>query len=189
MKLARGEISDLYLAGLLHDVGKIGVRDAVLLKEGPLNAEETAHMREHPVTGDRIVANVTRLDYLRPGVRGHHERYDGKGYPDGFAGDAIPRMARILAVADSCDAMMSNRRYRVALSQSRIEEIFRQGAGTQWDPRIVDCFFACRQDLYEVCQRGLGQSVYMAVERAAGGDVSTNRAVLSSQRQVSNSAR
>jgi HD-GYP domain-containing protein (c-di-GMP phosphodiesterase class II) len=170
MKLTRGEISDLYLAGLLHDVGKIGIRDEVLLKEGPLTPEEYDHIKEHTILGDRIVSNVTRLAYLRPGVRGHHERIDGKGYPDGLAGDAIPQMARILAVADSCDAMMSARRYRPAIAPARIEQIMREGSGTQWDPQIVEVFFACRKDLYTVCQRGLGQSVYMAVERAAGGD-------------------
>jgi HD-GYP domain-containing protein (c-di-GMP phosphodiesterase class II) len=172
MKLSRGENSDLYLAGLLHDVGKIGIRDEVLLKQGPLTAEEFTHMKEHPVLGDRIVSNVTRLAYLRPGVRGHHERFDGSGYPDGLAGESIPQMARILAVADSCDAMMSARRYRGAIPPARIEEIMRGGSGTQWDPQIVESFLACRNELYAVCQRGLGQSVLMAVERAAGGDVS-----------------
>jgi HD-GYP domain-containing protein (c-di-GMP phosphodiesterase class II) len=169
MNLPRGEVSDLYLAGLLHDVGKIGIRDEVLCKPGPLTDEEFAHIKEHPITGERIVANVTRLAYLRPGVRGHHERFDGKGYPDGLAGEAIPLVARILAVADSCDAMMSARRYRPALAPAKIEAIFREGSDIQWDPRIVEHFFACRHELYAVYQRGLGQSVYMAVERAAGG--------------------
>jgi HD-GYP domain-containing protein (c-di-GMP phosphodiesterase class II) len=170
MNLARGEISDLYLAGLLHDVGKIGIRDEVLLKPGPLTSVEEKHLREHPIIGERIISNVTRLAYLRPAVRGHHERYDGKGYPDGLAGEGIPPIARIIAVADSCDAMMSPRRYRPALASDQIEAIFREHAGTQWDPSIVQCFFACRHDLYAVCQRGLGQSVYMALERAAGVD-------------------
>jgi len=169
MGLSRGETSDLYLAGLLHDVGKIGIRDDVLLKPGPLTPEEEQHIREHPIIGERIISNVTRLAYLRPAVRGHHERFDGKGYPDGLAGEAIPPLARILAVADSCDAMMSVRRYRPALAPARIEEIFRENSGKQWDPKIVQIFFACRHELYAVCQRGLGQSVYMAVERAAGG--------------------
>jgi HD-GYP domain-containing protein (c-di-GMP phosphodiesterase class II) len=169
MHLSRGEIGDLYLAGLLHDVGKIGIRDEVLCKPGPLTPEEQDHVQEHPTIGDRIVSNVTRLAYLRPAVRGHHERFDGKGYPDGLVGVAIPRMARTLAVADACDAMMSARRYRPALAPARIETIFREGSGTQWDPEIVRAFFACRHDLYSVCQRGLGQSVYMAVERAASG--------------------
>jgi HD-GYP domain-containing protein (c-di-GMP phosphodiesterase class II) len=169
MNLSRGEIGDLYLAGLLHDVGKIGIRDEVLCKPGPLTPEEQEHVQEHPTIGDRIVSNVTRLAYLRPAVRGHHERFDGNGYPDGLVGLAIPWMARTLAVADACDAMMSARRYRPALAPARIETIFREGSGTQWDPEIVRSFFACRHDLYSVCQRGLGQSVYMAVERAASG--------------------
>jgi diguanylate cyclase (GGDEF)-like protein len=168
MGLSGGEASDLYLAGLLHDLGKIGIRDAVLCKEGPLTPEEYLHIQEHPVTGERIIANVTSLAYLRPGIRGHHERYDGKGYPDGLVGESIPRMARILAVADACDAMMSARRYRPALSEARIEQIFREGAGTQWDPHVVKHFLECRHELYAVIQRGLGQSVYFAVERAVG---------------------
>jgi HD-GYP domain-containing protein (c-di-GMP phosphodiesterase class II) len=175
MGLSRGETRDLYLAGLLHDVGKIGIRDEVLCKPGPLTPEEEQHIREHPIIGERIISNVTRLAYLRPAVRGHHERYDGNGYPDGLAGEAIPPMARILAVADSCDAMMSVRRYRPALATDRIEEIFRECSAKQWDPKVVQCFFACRHELYAVCQRGLGQSVYMAVERAAGGAVSSPR--------------
>jgi HD-GYP domain-containing protein (c-di-GMP phosphodiesterase class II) len=185
MRLSSGEISDLYLAGLLHDVGKIGIRDEVLCKPGPLTPEEFAHMREHPVIGERIIANVSRLSYIRPGVRGHHERFDGKGYPDGIAGEAIPLMARILAVSDSCDAMMSARRYRPELSQARIEQIFKEGNGTQWDPRIVEYFFSCRHDLYAVFQRGLGQSVYTAVERAAGDDSPESRRVRLINRSLS----
>ena len=107
MGLSRGEVSDLYLAGLLHDVGKIGIRDEVLLKSGPLTKDEYTHMKEHPITGDRIVSKIKRLSYLCAGVRSHHERYDGTGYPDGLAGESIPLMARIIAVADSCDAMMA----------------------------------------------------------------------------------
>jgi HD-GYP domain-containing protein (c-di-GMP phosphodiesterase class II) len=169
MCLSRGETNDLYLAGLLHDVGKIGIRDEVLFKPGPLTSEEFAHVREHPITGERIISNVTRLAYLRPAVRGHHERYNGGGYPDGLVGEAIPLAARILAVADSCDAMMSTRRYRLALAPTTIETIFAEGAGMQWDPAIVQFYFTCRDDLYAVCERGLGHSVYAAVERAAGG--------------------
>ncbi len=180
MKLSSGEISDLYLAGLLHDVGKIGIRDEVLSKPGPLTPEEFVHIQEHPVIGERIIANVTRLAYLRPGVRGHHERFDGKGYPDGLAGEKIPLMARILAVADSCDAMMSARRYRPELARPLIEKIFNEGAGKQWDPEIVERFLACRHDLYAVYQRGLGQSVYIAVERAATSvDAREDRAAMS----------
>jgi HD-GYP domain-containing protein (c-di-GMP phosphodiesterase class II) len=172
MGLSRGEISDLYLAGLLHDVGKIGIRDEVLCKPSALTPEERRHINEHPIIGEQIIANVSRLAYLRPAIRGHHERFDGLGYPDALRGEAIPLSARIIAVADSCDAMMSHRRYRPAMLPAHIEKVFREGSGTQWDARVVDCFFKCRHELYPVCQRGLGQSVYMAVERAAGGDSS-----------------
>ena len=169
MGLSRGEVNDLYLAGLLHDVGKIGIRDEILFKRGPLTKEEYLLVKEHPVIGERIISNVSRLSYLRPAVRGHHERFDGTGYPDGLVGEAIPLSARILAVADSCDAMMSTRRYRDALAKPHIEAILAEGSGKQWDPRIVHYFFACRHELYAVCERGLGQSLYTAVERAAGG--------------------
>ncbi len=179
MGLSRGEVSDLYLAGLLHDVGKIGIRDDILFKRGPLTPEEYLLVKEHPVIGERIISNVSRLSYLRPAVRGHHERFDGTGYPDGLVGEAIPLTARILAVADGCDAMMSTRRYRDALAKPRIEAILAEGAGKQWDPRIVRYFFACRHELYAVCERGLGQSVYMAVERAADGGSQVRRSPLS----------
>jgi HD-GYP domain-containing protein (c-di-GMP phosphodiesterase class II) len=170
MGLSGGDVSDLYRAGLLHDVGKIGSRDEVLFKPSALTPAEYLHIQKHVTVGERIVASVPRLAYLGPGVRGHHERIDGKGYPDGLSGDAIPRVARILSVADACDAMMSQRRYRPGLSQSKIEEIFRKGAGSQWDATIAEHFFACSYDVYAVCQRGLGQSVDMAIERAAGVD-------------------
>ena len=158
--------SDLYLAGLLHDIGKIGVRDEVLRKPGRLTPEEEAHVQEHPVIGDRLVCHVKALQHLRPGVRNHHERWDGRGYPDGLAGDDIPLQARILAVADSCDAMMHTRPYRVALPTDRTEQILCAGAGSQWDPHVVAAFQVCRQDLYSICQRGLGDSVFVAVEQA-----------------------
>ncbi len=158
--------SDLYLAGLLHDIGKIGIRDEVLRKPGPLTPEETAHIQEHPAIGDRLVGHVRPLRHLRAGVRNHHERWDGRGYPDGLVGEETPLQARILAVADSCDAMMHTRPYRAAMPTERIEKILLEGAGTQWDPHVVAAFQVCRQDLYSICQRGLGDSVFAAVECA-----------------------
>jgi len=166
MTLSPAFLSDLYLGGLLHDIGKIGIRDSVLQKPGELTAEEYAHIQEHPVIGDRLVANIKQLGHLRPGVRSHHERYDGAGYPDHLVGEQIPLLARVLAVADSCDAMMANRAYRNALPRERIDAIMRAGAGSQWDPAIVEPFMACRHELYEICERGLGDSVFLAVERA-----------------------
>jgi HD-GYP domain-containing protein (c-di-GMP phosphodiesterase class II) len=165
MGMPGAALSDLYLAGLLHDIGKIGIRDSVLQKPGKLTDEEFAHIQEHPTIGDRLVSNIKTLQHLRPGVRNHHERYDGKGYPDGLANDAIPLQARVLAVADACDAMMSARPYRPAMPPERIDAIMTGGAGTQWDPRIIEHFVSCRHDLYSICQRGLGDSVAVAVER------------------------
>jgi HD-GYP domain-containing protein (c-di-GMP phosphodiesterase class II) len=158
--------SDLYLAGLLHDIGKIGIRDSVLRKPGRLTDEEFDHIKQHAVIGDRLISNLRALQHLRPGVRNHHERWDGRGYPDGLAGEDIPLQARILAVADSCDALMSERPYRPAVPPARIDEVMLQGAGTQWDPDVIAVFMTCRAELYSICQRGLGDSVLAAVERA-----------------------
>jgi HD-GYP domain-containing protein (c-di-GMP phosphodiesterase class II) len=165
MGMSAGALSDIYLAGLLHDIGKIGIRDSVLQKPGRLTPEEFAHIQEHPVIGDRLVSNIKALAHLRPGVRNHHERWDGNGYPDGLAGEDIPLQARVLAVADSCDAMMATRPYRPALPLDRIDALMIEGAGSQWDPNLVEMFIACRHELYRIYQRGLGESVVAAVER------------------------
>jgi len=165
MGLAGQVVGDLRLAGLLHDVGKVGVRDEVLLKTGKLTAEERAHVREHVVIGDQIVSPIKPFAGLRRGVRHHHERYDGRGYPDGLAGEDIPLLARILAVADSCDAMMSARRYRGAMTPSQIDAAMLEGAGSQWDPEVVEAFMACRQDIYPLIQQtGIGESVALAID-------------------------
>jgi HD-GYP domain-containing protein (c-di-GMP phosphodiesterase class II) len=168
MALPGAVLSDLYLAGLLHDIGKIGIRDSVLLKEGNLTEEERNHIREHPIIGERIVSSIRQLTHLCPGVRNHHERYDGQGYPDRLAGDGIPLLARVLSVADSCDAMMADRPYRRSLPPGRIDTTILEGAGKQWDPVVVGHFMACRHDLYAICQKGLGQSVCAAVEETMG---------------------
>lgn len=166
MNLPRALGSDVYLAGLLHDVGKIGIRESVLRKAGALSAEEFAHIQEHPVIGDRIVSMIPAFEHLRPGVRNHHESYNGKGYPDQLAGEAIPLLARILAVADSCDAMMSARPYRPALPYEQLDRTLADGAGIQWDPAVIAAYFDCREDLHSICQRGLGVSVLSALELA-----------------------
>ncbi len=177
MNMPEAILSDLYLAGLLHDVGKIGVEDQILRKPGQLTEDETRQIQLHPVIGDRIIASVRPLAHLRPGVRNHHERYDGQGYPDQLAGLEIPLLARILAVADSCDAMMSARPYRTALPPARIEVIFSECAGTQWDPQVVEAFMSCRQDLYGIGQRGIGDSLYLAVGHAVDGAQAVNRSI------------
>jgi HD-GYP domain-containing protein (c-di-GMP phosphodiesterase class II) len=125
------------LAGLLHDVGKIGIPDAILCKSVGLSDEEYAVIRQHPEIGERMLAPVPFLHDILPAVRHHHERWDGRGYPDGLAGPAIPRDAAILAVADAFDAMTSSRTYRVALSADEARRRLREGIGSQFDATIV----------------------------------------------------
>jgi len=126
---------------LLHDLGKIGVPDAILLKPGPLSRREMEEMRYHPILGEKIVAAIPYLNGVaRQVVAAHHERWDGGGYPRGLAGPRIPLSARIFAVADAFDAMTNDRPYRKALTfQVAISEIV-MGAGAQFDPTLVDAF-------------------------------------------------
>ena len=128
---------EIYLAAKLHDIGKVAVADAILHKTGPLTAEEWRSMREHPTIGADVVARIGRLANLAPIIRGHQERYDGSGYPEGLAGERIPLEARIIAVADAFDAMTSNRPYhnRMAVEDARAE--LRRCAGSQFDPDVV----------------------------------------------------
>jgi HD-GYP domain-containing protein (c-di-GMP phosphodiesterase class II) len=159
---------DLYLMGLLHDVGKIGVDDAVLKKTGPLTPEEYRQIQAHVMIGVHILTDLKKLSHLLPGVRHHHESLDGSGYPAGLAGEDIPFEARILAVADAFDAMSSTRPYRRRLTPSQIDEILHKGAGVQWDPKIVDALFACRMDVEMIRQKGLGDSLQAAVSDTLG---------------------
>ncbi len=138
--LPEADIARVRQAGLLHDVGKIGVPDAILLKPGALSDEEFAVIKQHPEIGERILRGLPFLAEILPAVRHHHERWDGRGYPDGLAGDAIPPDAAILAVADSFDAMTSSRTYRQALSISEAIRRVREGSGAQYDPRLVAAF-------------------------------------------------
>jgi HAMP domain-containing protein len=143
--LSAGVIADLRRSALLHDIGKIGVRDAVLLKDGKLTDEEFAQIKRHPELGEAILLQVQPQDAmapLLPGVRSHHERWDGKGYPDGLAAEHIPLFGRILAVADAFDAMTSDRPYRKGMPIVKARAILQEGAGTQWDARFVHHFVA-----------------------------------------------
>jgi hypothetical protein len=161
---------DVYLAGLLHDVGKIGVRDDLLQKPGKLTPEEMTEVRQHALVGDRIVASIRPFERLRPAVRNHHERWDGTGYPDRLAGEAIPVLARVLGVADACDAMMSPRRYRAARTPLEIDRIFTAEAGRQFDPATVRAFMAVRHEIYPpIYQKGIGDSAYHAIEGIVDG--------------------
>ncbi|WP_435019863.1 HD-GYP domain-containing protein [Tundrisphaera sp. TA3] len=166
MGLSANHRSDLYLMGLLHDVGKIGINDDVLKKPERLTPEEYLIVQSHVEIGVHILSDLKKLHHLLPGVAHHHESYDGKGYPNRLSGESIPLPARILAVADAFDAMSSTRPYRRRLGPMAIDEILRKGAGAQWDPRVVDALFACRGDVEAIRQKGLGESLVRAVDEA-----------------------
>jgi response regulator RpfG family c-di-GMP phosphodiesterase len=138
--LSAERIELMDFAGLLHDVGKIGIRDYVLLKPGALSDEEFAVMKRHPAIGVKIIERVNGLRATLPIIEGHHERVDGKGYPHGLKGEAIPLEARILAIADSFEAMTADRAYRPAMETERALKILLDGRGTHWEPSLVDCF-------------------------------------------------
>ncbi|HZT42627.1 MAG TPA: HD domain-containing phosphohydrolase [Chthonomonadaceae bacterium] len=140
--LPKGEADLVYITGTLHDVGKIGVPDAVLQKPGRLTAEERAIIETHPILGEIIVRKAPQLAPTLPGVRHHHERWDGMGYPDRLSGRAIPYLARILAIADTFDAMTSDRPYRAGMPRERALEEIAQSAGTQFDPDLAQAFVA-----------------------------------------------
>ena len=132
------EQTDIYMMGLLHDVGKIGVPDEVINKPGQLTEEEFDQIKKHPVIGYQILSNIKEMPSLSTGARWHHERYDGTGYPDGLVGNEIPEAARIIAVADAYDAMTSNRSYRDQIPQDKVRSEFDKSSGTQFDPRFAD---------------------------------------------------
>jgi HD-GYP domain-containing protein (c-di-GMP phosphodiesterase class II) len=143
--LPNDKLADLWLAAALHDVGKICVSDSILCKPGPLTAEETAVMRLHPVVGSRLLAPVRCMRGALDGVRHHHERFDGRGYPDGLQGTKIPLQARIIAVADTFDAVTTHRPYRAARSPEQASCVIVSGEGTQFCPSVVRAF----QSLFE----------------------------------------
>ena len=138
--LANDEIYRIGIGAILHDVGKIGVPDAVLNKCGPLNAREAAEMRRHPLAGERLLADNPLLECARDAVVFHHERWDGSGYPYGLRGHTIPLDGRIVAVADAFDAMTADRPYRERLSHRQALDQIARGAGTQFDPEIARAF-------------------------------------------------
>ena len=130
----------LNVAGQLHDIGKIGIRDDILLKPGRLTDEEFSIIKQHPVIGANIVERLGLWDREKNIIRCHHERFDGKGYPDGLAGENIPMLARILSVADVYDAIASDRAYRKRMEETKILEIMYGGSGTQFDAGVIDAF-------------------------------------------------
>jgi hypothetical protein len=134
------------IAGLLHDVGKVALERSLLHKAGPLSDDEWRQVREHPGRSAHILGGVARFAAFLPAARHHHERYDGRGYPDGLASTEIPLDARVLAVADAYDAMTSNRSYRTALPHAKAIERLEAGAGSQFDPVCVEAFATLELD-------------------------------------------
>ena len=135
----------IYYVALLHDIGKIGIPNAIINKPGKLTEEEYEIIKTHPVIGSDILKSISSLPEISLGARSHHERYDGKGYPDGLAGEEIPWVARIIGVADAYDAMTSNRSYRNYLPQQRVKEEILKYRGIQFDPKVADAMIKLMQ--------------------------------------------
>jgi HD-GYP domain-containing protein (c-di-GMP phosphodiesterase class II) len=139
-RLALGpiEATECELVAVLHDVGKLTIDPELLDWEGPLDDDQRARLRRHTIAGEELLAEVTGLEHLAGVVRATHEAWDGSGYPDGLSGERIPRTARIVAAVDSFDAMTSDRAYRRALPRREACRRMGAGAGTQFDPSVVD---------------------------------------------------
>ena len=148
---------EIYFVALLHDIGKIGVPDNILNKNSKLTDEEYETIKQHPSIGVEILKNITGMPNIEIGAHYHHERFDGKGYPEGLAGYAIPEIARIIAVADAYDAMTSRRSYRSALPQSAVRSEILRGRGMQFDPDFVDVMLKMIDDDVNYEMRDDGQ--------------------------------
>lgn len=140
MGLSELFVEQIKIAGLLHDIGKIGILEALLEKPDKISDEEFPPMLLHPEKGVAILSPIEQLQDVLPAIRHHHERYDGTGYPDGLKGEEIPLQARIVAVADAFDAMVSDRPYKKGFSVQKALRVLERGAGTQFDPVVVECF-------------------------------------------------
>jgi HD-GYP domain-containing protein (c-di-GMP phosphodiesterase class II) len=147
------ERAELARGALLHDIGKLGVPDAILLKPGPLTAEEWVEMRRHPQIGWNVIKSIDFLRSAAEFVLSHHERWDGGGYPRGLRGEQIPLGSRIFMIADTLDAMMSDRPYRKRTTLASARKEIARCAGTQFDPRCVEAFLALEdRQILALCQ-------------------------------------
>lgn len=153
--LSEEEQQAVYYMGLLHDIGKIGISDAIINKTEKLTDEEYRIIKMHPVIGEEILRNISEMPDIIIGAKYHHEKYDGSGYPDGIAGDDIPLPARIIGIADAYDAMASKRSYRDVLPQKVVREEIRKGRGTQFEPRCTDILLEMidEDEDYQMCER------------------------------------
>ncbi len=149
------EQNEIYHIGLLHDIGKIGIPNTIINKASKLTDEEYEIIKTHPKIGGDILKNITEIEGLAVGARWHHERYDGKGYPDGFKGEEIPEIARIIGVADAYDAMASKRSYRDVLPQKVVREEIQKGKGTQFDPHFAEIMIEMIDEdkEYQLCEQ------------------------------------
>jgi HD-GYP domain-containing protein (c-di-GMP phosphodiesterase class II) len=160
-----------HLAGLVHDIGKIGVPEAVLCKAGRLDEEEFAQIRQHPQTGYRILKDIPQIRELLPGVLCHHEAWNGSGYPAGLAEDEIPLLARIVAICDSFDAMSSSRTYRKAMPRDEVFQEIRSCSDRLYDPRIVPVFLGMDFTEYDrLLERESAAVGHERLEQRPGGD-------------------
>lgn len=162
------DIVDLYCGALLHDIGKIGVPDAVLLKTGPLTPEERAVMHKHPEIGFRIIGHIGYFARAAEIIRTHHEHFDGTGYPRGLKGEDIPHGARVFAVADALDALTVARPYRKALSFEDAQEEILRSARTIYDPSVVEAFFKAADELGEYIGKVVFSGMDLEHERMFG---------------------
>ena len=151
VQLNAGEVIEkaLHFGGILHDIGKILIRDEILSKIAALDEDEWAELRLHPILGVRLIENIPYLAQAIPVIRHHHERWDGRGYPDGLSGEQIPLEARIMAVADTLDAMLTSRYYRQALTPEEAYQEIVAASGSRFDPQVVSAFLAAWENIYQ----------------------------------------
>jgi putative nucleotidyltransferase with HDIG domain len=168
MQVPQEELYHIERGALLHDIGKIGIPDRILLKPGPLTPEEWVEMKKHPVIGFRMCSKIDFLKGAAHIVLHHHERWDGKGYPDGLAGETIPLGARIFAVADTFDAMTTDRPYRSALTYAHARAEFEKHSGSQFDPAVVKAFLQVPQERWMQIQGRSRKGKSDAGRKAAG---------------------
>ncbi len=163
----------ILLTGLLHDIGKIGVPDSVLQKPGKLTEAEFELIKKHPAVGYNILKHLDQLDYVLEGVLHHHESFDGRGYPQQLAGEEIPMVARIIAVADAYDAMTSCRPYRQAMPYETAEAILSEHAGKLWDAQVVRALFRALDDIHAICRTERAHAEHVLNGSRAGDDEAT----------------